>query len=298
MSVNLIMVLFMTRSARDLEALEKYYFFACFGLPFLTAFIPIFIYDSVRGSVYGGDILRCWITRPWPQLRLSLFYAPVWSIFAFNLSVYMASGISILMRTRHLPPPIRTSTGGKPRALSETTTTLDHNPRRDSVFSQTSYHRPSFLSDSNSTDPHTANHHTTNNQRRFTNYSLASSSPSIVSETVTLALQSFRSRYFQKISLFLMAYLIAWIFPSIARLLGWLYAEEYDKTLFWLYVAQEVTSPLRGFINFLCYFLLSFWNSWQEKEREVEKMAGGSSGAYSGHHAMQRMSGPTSLYRP
>ena len=53
MSFNLLLVLFMTRTARDLESLERYYFFGCFGVAFLFAFLPIFVYNPERGLAYG-----------------------------------------------------------------------------------------------------------------------------------------------------------------------------------------------------------------------------------------------------
>jgi hypothetical protein len=57
MSFNLLLVLFMTRSQRDLASLEKFYFFVSYGVTFCLAFIPIFAYSSTKGLVYGEDVL-------------------------------------------------------------------------------------------------------------------------------------------------------------------------------------------------------------------------------------------------
>jgi hypothetical protein len=53
MACNLLMVLFLTRSARDLAALEKHYFFFCFGLSFIVALVPVFLSSETRGLIYG-----------------------------------------------------------------------------------------------------------------------------------------------------------------------------------------------------------------------------------------------------
>ena len=68
------MVLFMTRSARDLASLEKFYFFICFGIPFVLAFVPVFISTSDRGLVYGQDVLWFAFT---PSIQLIFLFLGV-----------------------------------------------------------------------------------------------------------------------------------------------------------------------------------------------------------------------------
>lgn len=53
MSFNLFIVLFLTRTTRDLEAMERYHFFACFGGAFAFAFVPMFVWSGERGGAYG-----------------------------------------------------------------------------------------------------------------------------------------------------------------------------------------------------------------------------------------------------
>jgi hypothetical protein len=143
MSMNLLLVLFTRRSARDLEALEKYYFFLCFGFPFAMAFVPI-LFSSGPNPVYGPEMLRCWISNQWPVLRLSLFYAPIWVIFLFNLSVYITAGSFILDKSRYA--------GGSDSPVSSTAPveTKERSRTGSSLFIRFPRRSSSFLSDHSS----------------------------------------------------------------------------------------------------------------------------------------------------
>ena len=233
MSCNLFLVLFFTRSARDLVSLEKWYFFICFGIPFALAFAPIFIWNAERKLAYGKDVLWCWFTPQWDILRLTMFYIPVWTIFLFNLTIYIISSLQIIARTADLPPLEENRGPGNGNTASSLTL--------DSAVSEKPIRRPAALSTASTM-----------------------STQSIMSLTT---LKTFRTRYFVRIALFLLAYLLVWIVPSINRIRGWLGGDQSIGGNFILYWMQEILVPLRGCINFLCYFIMACVNSVDDARR-------------------------------
>ena len=63
MAVNVYLVIFQHFDAQDLQRLEKRYLLGCYGLPFIPAFVFLFVNDSVRGRMYGNatvnEIFSC-----------------------------------------------------------------------------------------------------------------------------------------------------------------------------------------------------------------------------------------------
>jgi hypothetical protein len=170
---------------------------------------------------------------------MALFYGPVWCIFVFNLTIYTISGIKIVVRTMNLPqkkaPP--------PKACL----------------------RSSSLANAITED------------RRGTNFSGISisstfSSSSVISAPNPVPVSGFRRRYFTRIALFLFAYIIVWIMPSINRVTGWILGAEYEQSQYAAYIAQQLLTPLRGFVDFCCYFLPSWWIVYKEQQREQRIM--------------------------
>jgi hypothetical protein len=54
MAVNVYLVIFQHFDAQDLQRLEKRYLLGCYGLPFIPAFVFLFVNDSVRGRMYAN----------------------------------------------------------------------------------------------------------------------------------------------------------------------------------------------------------------------------------------------------
>ncbi|KAH7117322.1 hypothetical protein EDB81DRAFT_915983 [Dactylonectria macrodidyma] len=63
----------------DPDTFNKWmYSLICFGGPFITGFTLFFIYDPVRGPVYGATLVWCWIREDWASIRLFTSYIFVW----------------------------------------------------------------------------------------------------------------------------------------------------------------------------------------------------------------------------
>lgn len=54
MAVNVYLVVFRRFDADDLQKLEKRYMVGCYGLPFILAFVFLFVKDRARGKMYGN----------------------------------------------------------------------------------------------------------------------------------------------------------------------------------------------------------------------------------------------------
>lgn len=78
MSVNVYLTFYHKFDAQKLRKVEPIYFALCYGLPFIVAFVCIFIHDEQKGKMYGNAILWCWVSNTWDIYRIALFYAPVW----------------------------------------------------------------------------------------------------------------------------------------------------------------------------------------------------------------------------
>jgi hypothetical protein len=69
---------------------------------------------------------------------------------------------------------------------------------------------------------------------------------------------SYKSTYVRKVFAFLMAFLMSWTMATIHRIFNWAWPNEAWYTLALL---QAITTPLRGFWNFLAYFVTGLWLS-------------------------------------
>lgn len=77
MAANVYLTFYWKFDAEKLRRLDIYYFIACYGIPFIPAFIYIFI-KSPTSRMYGNATLWCWISDEWDVIRIATFYAPVW----------------------------------------------------------------------------------------------------------------------------------------------------------------------------------------------------------------------------
>lgn len=77
MACNVYLTFFWKYDAEKLRSMEKYYFIFCYGVPFVPAFLFLFI-TAGRGHMYGNATLWCWIDSEWDIFRIATFYGPVW----------------------------------------------------------------------------------------------------------------------------------------------------------------------------------------------------------------------------
>jgi hypothetical protein len=78
MSVNVYLAFYHRYDAQRLRKMELPYLIACYGIPFLPAFIFIFVRNGDGVRIYGSAVQWCWIAPEWDSLRIATFYAPIW----------------------------------------------------------------------------------------------------------------------------------------------------------------------------------------------------------------------------
>ncbi|EEH45260.2 uncharacterized protein PADG_01410 [Paracoccidioides brasiliensis Pb18] len=102
MALNVYLTSFRRYRPTELKRLEWRYFILCYLIPFIPAFIFLFIRTRVRGPVYGDAIMWCWIRPEWKALRFAFFYGPVWFVVIITVSILTYAGIEILSRQKKI----------------------------------------------------------------------------------------------------------------------------------------------------------------------------------------------------
>jgi hypothetical protein len=80
MACNVYLTFYHKYDAELLRTMEKWYFLACYGAPFLPAFIFIWVTKPDGSRPYGNATLWCWIASEWDIWRIGAFYGPVWYV--------------------------------------------------------------------------------------------------------------------------------------------------------------------------------------------------------------------------
>ncbi|PYI30844.1 Nnf1-domain-containing protein [Aspergillus indologenus CBS 114.80] len=102
MACNVWLTFFHKYDSEQLRRLEVKYLLACYGLPFVPAFVYFFIETKTRGKIYGAATLWCWVSTPWDFLRIGLFYGPVWFIMCLTIFIYVRTGSVIYQKRQQL----------------------------------------------------------------------------------------------------------------------------------------------------------------------------------------------------
>ncbi|CZR51514.1 related to G protein coupled receptor like protein [Phialocephala subalpina] len=95
MAINVYLAIFHQYDSASLRQLTGRYLILCYGLPFVPAFVLLFISSEDRGRVYGNATLWCWISNDWESLRIALFYAPIWVIMFITIVIYILVGKAV-----------------------------------------------------------------------------------------------------------------------------------------------------------------------------------------------------------
>lgn len=80
MAVNVYLTFYYKFDAQKLRKMEIPYLLCCYGLPFIIAFVFVFIKDPVKNKIYGDATLWCWVRQTWDIWRIITFYGPVWYV--------------------------------------------------------------------------------------------------------------------------------------------------------------------------------------------------------------------------
>ncbi|PMD34368.1 family A G protein-coupled receptor-like protein [Hyaloscypha variabilis F] len=110
MALNVYLTFYYKFGADQLRRLEKYYFLACYGVPFVPALAYLFVTTQEKGHMYGNATLWCWISSEWDIFRIVTFYGPVWVVILGTISIYSRAGKDIFKKRQQLrnfsqPPP-------------------------------------------------------------------------------------------------------------------------------------------------------------------------------------------------
>ncbi|KAH9211029.1 hypothetical protein DL95DRAFT_512152 [Leptodontidium sp. 2 PMI_412] len=102
MAINVYLALFHHYDAASLMKLNRIYLIVCYGLPFVPAFVCLFISSKHRGKIYGDATLWCWISTEWGTLRITTFYGPIWIAMLTTIIIYILVGNMIFKKHREL----------------------------------------------------------------------------------------------------------------------------------------------------------------------------------------------------
>lgn len=78
MAFNVYLTFYHKYDARKLRRMEIPYLLCCYGIPFIPAFVYIFLKNKDGYRAYGNATIWCWITTEWDIFRIATFYGPVW----------------------------------------------------------------------------------------------------------------------------------------------------------------------------------------------------------------------------
>ncbi|KAK4184163.1 putative G-protein coupled receptor [Podospora australis] len=101
MAINVYMVFFMAYNPNNFHKHLWAYCIVCFGLPALPAFICLFL--TPKGQrIYGNATLWCWIADSYNQLRIFIYYLPIWLCIALSAVIYVAVGYHVFHQRNQL----------------------------------------------------------------------------------------------------------------------------------------------------------------------------------------------------
>jgi hypothetical protein len=80
MATNVYLTFYRKATNEDLKRWERWYCLWCYGIPFVVAFVYLFLQTPLRGKFYGDATLWCWVSPSWDTFRIWTFYGPVWYV--------------------------------------------------------------------------------------------------------------------------------------------------------------------------------------------------------------------------
>ncbi|PLN76180.1 family A G protein-coupled receptor-like protein [Aspergillus taichungensis] len=235
MACNVYLALFRKHNTEQLRKLEWRYMLLCYGIPFITALVLLFIKNDHQGRVYGQSTQWCWITDSWDYLQIGIFYGPIWCVMAVNFIIYTRVGWYIYRGRRELNrfrgpdtemgPEIVSSLDSDSRTMQTETTGGSRTPSTERVR----------LESSDIPEPDSA-------VRAYTKYAMT----------------------------FFLAMFITWI-PSIANR-AYALATPANHYIFGLTSAASFVLPLQGFWNCAIYLVVS-WDAMSSVLQDLHHLS-------------------------
>ncbi|TPX34841.1 hypothetical protein SmJEL517_g02619 [Synchytrium microbalum] len=240
MALNVLLVLAFNVRIDQLPKLDKYYGMVIFPSTIISAAV------AAHAGVYGNSTLWCWIMPAYGDLRLLLFYGPLWIMFAFNLAVYLWIGWTLYksqnsLRLSLAKPDVGinsyfTATVNGRNSVDSTMMGQGHTainmPRRGSAIDRV---RESSFSKTGSIRRPSVD---TRSRRR-----------SSVAEAQNNDSRDRIRRYTSKVALFIVGFFITFAPASLNRILNLLGISQYG-----FFLAQALTEPLSGLTTTIIYF--------------------------------------------
>ncbi|KAM0799326.1 hypothetical protein BDR22DRAFT_330488 [Usnea florida] len=268
MAINVYMTLFHNYNAQRLKTLEWRYHCMCYGVPFLVAFVYIFIETPSKGRIYGPATLWCWIEIDWLSLRIALCYGPAWCSILISFCIYILAGREIFMKRSQLrafksplhPDPVQIDTS---RSFKTTEVSVTSELAK--------VHSPNVSNDFVMPDKDQS--HKT--QKGYDQYSVAigsapvgprsevlpSTTPrshsTIAQRSNRTAMEANRAAFgYTKVALlFFVSLLVTWVPSSINRVYPLVYPSSVSLPFSY---ASGIVLPLMGFWNALIYTTTSW----------------------------------------
>ncbi|KAK0671045.1 putative G-protein coupled receptor [Cercophora samala] len=101
MAVNVYMVFFMAYNPNNFHRHLWIYCVVCFGFPAVPAIVMLF-HQPGDVHMYGNATLWCWIADTYNQLRIFLYYLPIWTCIALSALIYVAVGYHVFHQRNQL----------------------------------------------------------------------------------------------------------------------------------------------------------------------------------------------------
>ncbi|KAF5013480.1 hypothetical protein FDECE_505 [Fusarium decemcellulare] len=261
MAINVYLAFYHRFDAQRLRKMELPYLLLCYGIPFVPAFIFIFVKNSDGVRVYGSAVQWCWITPAWDTLRIATFYGPIWGVIAITLAIYVRSGGTIYRKRQQLLKAQGSGSGGLSYANHSTVNntkttginvTSEITIQPDAVQLQPMGHRVSIHAPRDDAGL----------QDGQTTQAAASTSNSMPQASVprpTLRVNNdiYRAAWaYTKVAmLFFAVILITWIPSSANRMYSHIHPKEVSKPLQFM---SATVLPLQGFWNAVIYAVTSW----------------------------------------
>lgn len=248
MACNVYLAMFHRYRTNHLRPLEWKYFLFCYGLPFVPAFVLLFIGSESRGRTYGPAVQWCWISLKWDYLQIALFYGPVWLIIGLTFCIYARVGIYIFKQHRRL------------HKYTDTDTTIDSE-------------MPVFVeADANVSDGGhpSIQHQDPNSDQVHPSLDL----PNMPGDAQGLGISGSSPEaaavraYCKYAVLFFLALLITWVPSSANRVYALSMSNQY---LFGLTYASSFVLPLQGFWNTVIYITVS-WRVFKLVPAQISRL--------------------------
>ncbi|KAJ0139627.1 Fusaric acid cluster transcription factor FUB10 [Fusarium oxysporum f. sp. albedinis] len=237
MAINVYLAFYYRFDAQRLRKMELPYLILCYGIPFLPAFIFIFIRNGDGDRVYGSAVQWCWIAPSWDALRIATFYGPIWGVIAITLAIYIRSGGTIYRKRQQLLKAQASGSGSGGLSYANQSTINNMKTTEVTITREAA-------GETNAVELQSMGHQ-------------ASVHPTVPRPPGRVSNDVYRAAWaYTKVAmLFFAVILITWIPSSANRMYSHIHPKEVSKPLQFM---SAIVLPLQGFWNAVIYAVTSW----------------------------------------